>query len=347
MVLAVGAASGENAGGEASSIEAWDAAAVVRELPERRTATSRTFELSSGEFETRIFEVPVNYRDENGDWRPINEDLTELPGGGLTNGANAFDAHLPEDLNDAPIRVTTGEEWVSEMPLGVQSARVSLEEDGTAIYSAAGGSAEFEFTGLANGLKESILLTGPGAPSTYRFEIEASTGVAPTLAEDGSIAFRDQKGELVAEMPAPFMVDDSGIQAPADVVRYTLQERGEDAWELAVEADPEWLGAEDRNFPVLIDPTVTVSSPALDCTIASWTPTTSYCAPGQTYHVARATYLSGGTSQIGRTLLRFNTSAIRALPPSPRRRSASTRPKPPPMSPKSTSTTFTTLGQIP
>src|SRR6188472_2466069 len=126
MALTVAAASGNESDGAGLAPAAEDAAVPVRELPNRRTATSRTFELSKGHLETRLFEVPVNYRDEDGDWKPIDEELTELPGGAITNGANGFDLHLPQDLNEAPIRVTVGDEWVSEMPLGVQSAPAAL-----------------------------------------------------------------------------------------------------------------------------------------------------------------------------------------------------------------------------
>ena len=311
FAAAVGVASGEDSGNDNAGAPSSDTASVpVRELPGRRTATSNTYLLSDGQMESRVYETPVNYRDEQGDWQPIAEELTELPSGALTNGANSFDINLPGDLNEAPIRMTLGDEWVSEMPLGVQTASADLQEDGTATYSAAGGATEFEFDGLSNGLKESIQLAGPTAPSTYRFQVDASAGVVPDLAEDGSIAFRDQDDHLVAEMPAPFMVDADAIQAPAGAVHYSLQENGEGAWLVAVEADPEWLHAEDRSWPVVIDPSYIVPTPAIDCTIANWTPTISYCAPGQAYHVARATYLSGGTSQIGRTLLRFDTNAI-------------------------------------
>lgn len=288
------------------------AATPVRELPDRRTATSRTFELSNGQLETRLFEVPVNYREDDGDWKPIDEELVELPNGALANGANAFDVHLPEDLNDSPVRLTVGDEWVSEMPVGVEAAPADLEEDGTATYAAAGGSTDFEFTGLASGLKESIKLAGPEAPSTYRFEVDASAGVTPTITEGGSIAFRNQEDELVAQMPAPFMFDHAGSYAPAGAVHYTLQERGEGTWEVAIEADPEWLQAEDRSYPVVIDPTLEkkVGSPARDCIIVNDGYEASRCGPGQTYMIAKADYPANGPDSLARTLLRFDLSAI-------------------------------------
>ncbi len=307
LVFGLSTASGDE---PAEEVAATPAPEVISEIVEKRTATSRTFELFDGQLETRLFQGPVNYRDEDGSWKPIDEELTELPSGALTNGDNAFDVHLPEDLNAAPIRVTRNEEWVSEMPLGMQTSAADLQQDGTASYAAAGGAAEFEFTGLANGFKESIELAGPDAPTTYRFQLDASAGVAPTLAEDGSIAFRDQDGHIVAEMPAPFMLDGAGLAAPAGAVHYSLEEGGEGSWRLAVQADPEWLRAEDRSFPVIIDPTITIPAPSLDCLIANTAEFNMCGSAGWAWLFGKANYLASGQDQFARSILRFDLGAI-------------------------------------
>ena len=51
-----------------------------------RTATSQTFELPGGALETRIFLSPINYRDEQGQWQPIEEGFEEVAGS-LSNAA--------------------------------------------------------------------------------------------------------------------------------------------------------------------------------------------------------------------------------------------------------------------
>lgn len=310
LVVAAGAASGEDSENGEPAVGSEAAASPIQELSARRSATSRTFELSNGQLETRLYEVPVNYRDENGDWKPIEEGLIQIPNGGLTNGANSFDIQLPNDLNNSPIRVSLGQEWVSEMPVAMPTSSADLDQQGVATYSAAGGSADFEFMGFANGLKESITLSGPSAPSTYRFQVDASAGVVPALTAGGSIAFRDQDDELVAEMPPPFMVDDGGIQAPPDAIGYTLEEAKEGSWQLAVEADPEWLQAEDRSWPVVIDPSVKIPGPSLDCIIATTSEAEMCGTAGYSYLTAKANYPSSGPDAFARTLLRFDVSAI-------------------------------------
>jgi RHS repeat-associated protein len=284
-------------------------AVVVAEVVAQRTATSRTFTLSDGQLETRVYETPVNYRDSNGDWQPIEQELREAADGTITNGDNAFDVRLPEDLNQAPVNVVIGDEWVSQMPTGVAVAPADVD-NGLASYGAAGGAAEIQFTGLANGVKENVVLTDPSAPSTYHFKIDASDGVTPTLSEDGSIRFETAAGEAVAAMPAPVMYDGADVPAPADAVSYALEAGAEGSWTLTLAAKPEWLAASDRAWPVTIDPSVIVSAPELDCIILS-VDTLSRCGTtGFSYLLAKANYVSSGADEYGRSLLRFGLSSI-------------------------------------
>jgi RHS repeat-associated protein len=288
------------------------AAIEPKELLGHRTATSNTFALPDGTLETRIYEVPVNYRDEKGDWRPIGQSLRETASGSLTNGDNSFDVHLPEDLDEAPVRVMLGDHWVSEAPLGVETEAAALENGAVASYSLESGKADIEFSGLANGLKEAIELAGPSAPSTYHFKLQTSSGVSPTLLEDGSIEFRSEDGTFVAAMPAPFMVDDTEVIAPAGSVLYRLEPLGPQAWSLAVEADPQWLADPERSWPVIIDPSVTVKTPSRDCIIMNFAPAVSACGTSG-YGLplnALAHHQSNGQTNLSRTLLSFDVSSI-------------------------------------
>jgi RHS repeat-associated protein len=312
MAVTVGAASGEDSDIGSVTAASEPEATPLRELPARRTATSSTFELSNGQLETRLYEVSVNYRNEDGDWKPIDEELTELPNGDLTNGANAFDVHLPRDLNESPVRIDFGDGmWISQQALGIPTEPVVLGDE-AAIYERDGAAAGFEFTGLPNGLKENIVLSGPSAPSTYRYLIETASGIEPGLLEDGSLAFRDEDGDPFAVMPAPVMSDSAENPNVSSAIHYGLEADGAGRWRLSVEADPQWLSDPARVFPVKLDPTYekSVPKPALDCLIVNDGSNTPRCAPGQTTLVTKTQYVSSGTDSIARTLLRFDISAI-------------------------------------
>jgi RHS repeat-associated protein len=319
LAWAAGIASGEGEGGAQSERPASEATPTpVRELPGRRTATSNTFLLSDGSQEARLYETPVNYRAGNGDCQPIDQTLEETPAGAVTNGANSFDLHLPADLDEAPVRIDLeGGGWVSQQPLGTSTQPVDLA-GGSATYEPVGSGAGFEFTGLATGLKEDIVLAGPAAPSTYRYSLETSAGITPHLTDEGAIELTDSEGAVVGLVPPPVMSDSAEEPQASNAVHYALEPKNSGGWLLSVEADPEWLSSPERVWPVRIDPPVTIPTPTADCQIAS--------NPGvleQGFNIcgnlgywtsisAAAVYNSSGTTDRWRSLLKFDVSAIPA-----------------------------------
>ncbi len=280
------------------------------ELVGKRTATSQTFALPDGTRETRIYEAPIHYRDAEDEWKPIDEDLEALNGTALSNGANSFDLTLPTQMGAGPVKLSDGGEWVAVELLGAPTAAVELHDgDEVATYEAANGTT-FELTSLATGVKEEIEIADISAPSTFHFELSASAGVEPIEAPDGSIELRDGDGGLLATLPAPTMADSARVSAPAEAIHYDLEQQ-DDAWRLTVEADRAWLSDPARQWPAVIDPTVTVPTPSLDCRISSNNPTSFSCgSSGLQKLVANAFYVNGGSTRLIRPLLRFDLSAI-------------------------------------
>jgi len=243
------------------------------ELPSKRTSTSRTFRLPDGRRETRVYEAPVNYKNSDGAWVPIEEGL-ERVGRTLTNGDNGFDLSLPAYIGSDPIRISDGDGWVSQQLLGMQTRAVKAEGN-IASYETVNPGTSFDFTTLANGVKEDIEIADLSQPSTFRYELNASDGLMPTKAEDGSIEFRDENGQVVVTLPAPVMADSAAEPQVSYAVHYSLQPQAANRWALTVEADRDWLSQPERAWPVRIDPSLIVKSPTFDCTYgigeeASW-----------------------------------------------------------------------------
>jgi RHS repeat-associated protein len=311
MLLAVGFFSTRaSAEEEGTAQETGAAQEQGTELPVKRTAYSNTFRLADGGFEAEIYSVPVNYRDEDGDWQPIDESLEAVPGGGLTNAANSFDLQLPEQMGAGAVRLTSDEEWVSYRLLGSQTEAAEVE-GATATYQSADGALAFELRSLADGLKEQIVLADATQPSTYRFALDLSEGLTPALAEDGSVKVEDADGETFATIPAP-TISDSVSPVPSSAVRYELEQRSAGGWVLSVLVDETWLNDPARSFPATIDPTVELSTDR-DCTVFSLPApkgTTSCGTAGGTELTAA---YSQKDNQPARTFLHFNLSSISGL----------------------------------
>jgi RHS repeat-associated protein len=280
-----------------------------RELEGQRTATSDTFALPDGAREARLYDAPVNYKEAKGEWQPIEEGLEEQASGAIVNGNNGFDLQLPESLDNAPIRLSASGAWVAQKPLGFATENAELQGE-TAVYDSAAEGVSFQFSGLADGLKEDIVLEDESAPSTLHFLLEASTGLTPSLNERGGVDFRDSHGARVATIPAPVMLDGAETLAPSSAVRYGLEATAGGKWQLSVEADRQWLSAAGRSWPVVIDPTVTVPSPTRSCMIANTAEFTMCGSGGWKPLYAQAKYAEAGSDQFARSLLQFNLDSI-------------------------------------
>ena len=103
---------------------------------------------------------------------------------------------------------------------------------------------------LGDTLKEYIVLKQ--VPDTNEFTFGMTfTGLMPILNEDKSITLANDEGESIFTIPAPYMSDDAG-NVSYDC-EYGLTET-EDGYTLTVTVSEAWLNAEDRVYPVMIDP---------------------------------------------------------------------------------------------
>ena len=102
-------------------------------------------------------------------------------------------------------------------------------------------------------VKESILIEKPQEQYAYSFVLNLQ-GLTPTLEADGSVLLRGADGEPVYEIPAPYLADADGATSLEDAA-YKL-ERISGGYLLTVEADPEWMNAPERAYPVTLDPTI-------------------------------------------------------------------------------------------
>jgi RHS repeat-associated protein len=278
-----------------------------------RTATSQTFRLPDGKLETRIFANPINYRDEEGKWQPIEEGFEEAEGSSLTNGENSFDVSLPQQMDEGPVRLASEEGWVTSQLTGTPTETVEVSGN-SASYEGAQGNLEFDLQTVADGIKEDIELADPSSPHVFTYELSAAEGLTPGKEEDGSIVFRNDEDKAVVTLPAPTIEDSSPNSSPSGAVHYELQAQEGNQWRLTVEADPEWLADPARTFPARIDPTMKVPAPELDCNIGGKKGESGWglCGSGgqKTLTLAYKPQLESSKDEWARALLRYNFKSV-------------------------------------
>ena len=106
----------------------------------------------------------------------------------------------------------------------------------------------------SNKVKESLVLQSySDTLRGYQYTLEVGEMI-PVLAEDGTITFYDHAGvNVVMVMPAPFLIDNNGNYCN-DIQVVLEGENG--TYTMSYLLPVQWLGAQDRAWPVVLDPAV-------------------------------------------------------------------------------------------
>ena len=278
---------------DAGSLVASDAVAseVLFEDVSLREENVKHFRMTDGSYKAVIYDTPVHYLDEDGLWQEYDNTLHTVSRSGETTAyrvENGESVRLfaASAADSALLSVQKGDYALSLTPVSAtdpnQPAVMSASEAVSAEVLAVAAPAEGEFAddfyartqperlysaleyenilngatlryeNYANRIKESIVIDAPQNEYVYTFRLQ-TTDLTPTLLNDGSITLRSADNAVIYTIPAPYMID-ANDQVSYDAA-YTLT-AGTDGWLLTVTADADWMNAEDRAFPVLLDPTV-------------------------------------------------------------------------------------------
>jgi len=231
---------------------------LVRELPELRTRTAKTFMSESGALVARVYGGPVHFKDAAGRWQPIDETLAR-GAGKLRSKANGFAVELPEQLEGGKARVVEDERtWLA---FGLRGARGGAEAVGrSARYRDVMPGVSLEWTSRPGSLKETLELANAQAERSFVFDLDLAPGLTPRLRDSGIVEVEDAGGATEMTIAAPWMQDAAGERSHD--AKYAL-DNVDGAWRLTLTAG-EWLDEPGRRWPVKLDPTV-YPGPVADC----------------------------------------------------------------------------------
>jgi len=114
----------------------------------------------------------------------------------------------------------------------------------------------FHYDVVGDKFKESIVLAKPTNQTEFSFLIQAQ-GLTAQLQEDGSVRFFAPKTEEpVFVIASPYMFDSNHEHSQDVTVQLTSVKGG---YRYVLTPSQTWLQAEERQYPVTIDPTVMLS----------------------------------------------------------------------------------------
>ncbi|GAA2603429.1 LamG-like jellyroll fold domain-containing protein [Actinomadura fulvescens] len=236
-------------------------AATSRELAQARDAYSRTFSNADGTQSTELSPRPINYRRSDGSWAPIDTRIVpvgeqqagrgNVPAQGWRNSADSVDVRLAPRVGSGPLArvgLNGGYEVAYEVHGG--STAVGEPAERGVTYPRVWSDTDLKLDIGSGGVKETIVLRSPKAPTTFTFPL-ALKGLTAKVVGD-QVVFTDSLGQVQARMPAGNMTDSATAPAVSHKVSYSIVSVG-GAPALQVSVDPKWLSDPARTFPVMVD----------------------------------------------------------------------------------------------
>ncbi|MEU1286998.1 LamG-like jellyroll fold domain-containing protein [Kitasatospora sp. NPDC005856] len=231
------------------------------EVAGARTDTTSLYQNPDGTKTLRVYPRPVHYRKADGIWDDINTNFALDRAGRWTEQANTQQATFAAKSDDRTLVSWAPADGLL-VSYGLQdAAQVRGVVDGdTLTYPLARPASDVVYNGLAQGVKESLVLHDTTAPTSWVFPLHL-TGLVPAIGPDGEVQFKDASGVVKATIPHGFMTDSkidsaSGDGVVSDRVSYSLVDvNGAPA--LRMDLDEAWLHDPKRVFPVTVDPSTT------------------------------------------------------------------------------------------
>ena len=200
---------------------------------------------------------------------------------GSDDTGKAQEVELSEALSEARSTALTVGEFIDENPYATEEEISEVREEQNEknmrqraeIIGAVRSEDKIGYRGVFDGaaleytlggetVKEDIIISGRAQSYIYTFELDTEL----TLERDGEgLVLRDGEQDVFT-LPAPYMTDADGARSSS--VHYSFEHR-DGGYTLTVTADSEWINAEERAFPVTVDPTVSTSSSGSDNTVTT------------------------------------------------------------------------------
>lgn len=237
-----------------------------REVPALRKRNARTYLTPKGDYVAELFPGSINYRDEQGAWQPIENELvpSSSPGSALRNKGNRYTLELPANLASAPVKISEGERWLSFQLAGARGAPVT--SGASARYPEALPGVELSYRAENDRVKEELILASKQTPASFSWTLKTSPGLDVRRGKGRALEILTQAGEEAFTLEAPYMEDAAGVRSHGLSLSVA---RLAGAFALTLSADRDWLQSDSRRYPVVVDPGIGLIGAGRDCTLAS------------------------------------------------------------------------------
>ncbi|MBQ3252874.1 MAG: DNRLRE domain-containing protein [Oscillospiraceae bacterium] len=275
----------------------------IQEIVSLRETNSETYLLSNGNYECVIYAGDKYYRDGRNALKPIDNTLvldevtaktdrrhykntansfqvtfsdSEIPTVTMTKGSHGITFRTDSASGGNPFHTTADSKAVTVGAVRNCNTLTQLTDTGsdTIMYTNAFYNTDIVYVLQNDALKEYIVLKSSHAPNVFRFRFSME---GLTLEAKGSTGvFLDENKEEVFRLDQLFAIDGTGEMTEDLSYTFTPVKGGRDIL-ITITLDEAYLTADDRVYPVVIDPSVMISSAkTADASVYSAKPDTNY-----------------------------------------------------------------------
>lgn len=309
------------------SASRWEDPAVLNEDEEHTDENSRHYILNNNTGKSIYSGAAVNYYDEvAGKWERIDNSLiekedcfegklgkfkafvskeekgkkVEINGNGLSLSweylGKTSKTEVYSNTSEIPL-TNVGEVRQPQSMLKVEKCRKGILQSvgSEAMYENVEANTDLEYKIEGNNIKENIIVRERAEEYKYLFSLNTQ-GLKLRLSEDNTnLEFYSEKvkenGDCEEQkeftIPSPYMYDANG--ETSEEVYYELEPQTEGKYVFSVVASTEWMNAEERTFPVIIDPQIVTNNSSLisfqnySRTLTNGTPSGSWTKVSSSY----------------------------------------------------------------
>ncbi|KPU51807.1 DNRLRE domain-containing protein [Bacillus wiedmannii] len=286
------------------------AQANATEIVEERTETEKVFDNNDGTYTKKVYTEPIHV-EKDGKLEEVSPKLVEAPNEKIVTENTTLEPEFEKATQDGKyVQFKVKNHTIQYKIISANGEKGEVKpspvnathENNTVWYKEIFPNIDLKSTTFNENVKEDFVLREYTGHHIFNFALE--TDLTPNIQEDGSIDFQNEKKEKVFTLPKPYMNDSnvnqqSGEAVTSDAVRYNIEKKDEKTYTLTVTADPQWLQAPERKYPVYVDPSVELGN-FENAYAASAYPTVNYSGgklwdSGQNAYTLKVGYYDGSS----------------------------------------------------
>ncbi len=251
-------------------------AEFIEELIEKRDENTKHFYMSDGTIQAAQYSAPVHFQ-QNGQWVDYDNSLEEVDAEDeeddnkkannkdLTNRTADYNVRLSKKTNGKKfVRLEKDGYKISWYYTDANKSTAKVLENekdddpttlenlsSTVLYEDVYTHTDFEYIVGSDGLKENIILTNNDSPAEFT-SVYQINGLTPKQTDERTIELRANDDTVVYVITAPYMEDEAG--ETTDNIALSVLDIKNNTFCVKTLLDNEWLQAEEREYPVIVDP---------------------------------------------------------------------------------------------